>query len=130
MKHWITACNENGQVIFNVAEEFANLGAALAFAVANVPANCHESIIITDMDNNNLFPCATIDQHLVAHIGNWNKRKQCYVVRVTAGNQNLQWMSDNERAMVSVVYREDFKHTAQAKAWAASIGASVQPGWD
>ena len=51
-KYWITAANAASQVIFNKVIEAQTLAQADAFAKTVVPSAHHDTICITDEDNN------------------------------------------------------------------------------
>lgn len=58
----------------------------------------------------------------------WNKRLGCFPVRITQGAHNLQWMDSAAMDAVTVEIKTTFISKAQAKAEAASVGATWSPG--
>lgn len=59
-----------------------------------------------------------------AYLSPWNKTLQCFPLRVTEGCHNMQWMTQQQIDAVTLEYRTDFKHKAQAKEYARSIDAT------
>lgn len=59
-----------------------------------------------------------------AYLSPWNKALQCFPLRIVDGYHNLQWMTQHQIEAVTLEYRLDLKHKAQAKEYASSIGAT------
>jgi len=132
MIYWITAADKNGRVIYNVESEFKGLGEALDSAVNNISSEFHGTIVISDAAGNVVFPSANPEQlPLVAYVGNWNRKRQCFPVRITVGSHNMQWLNNDERAKVSVIYSHHFQHKGLMRAYLKNLGCTkIEPGWD
>lgn len=128
MKFWATCCDNNRAVFFNQELDAENVTEVTEFCKRIISAEFHGNLCITYCNDANPEPIS-YSGDLCVNIGNdWNKRLQCFPVRVTRGQHNLQWMTQEEMQAVTVEIRKDFKNKAKAKEFAEAIGASVQAG--
>jgi len=123
-KFWATCCDENCVVFFNEFITVDSVQQAFSYAQNCIPekymGNLHISVF-DEIEEKHPELCFNIDQH-------WNKRKQCFPVRVTKGKHNLQFMTAEGMNSVTVEIIYSFTNKGIAQKFAENIGASWSCG--
>jgi hypothetical protein len=123
LKFWATCADIDSNVFFNEIIEAGTIQQATETAKSKIPAEDHDGLCVTwDNEANYGGPvCVNIDTH-------WNKKLQCFPVRITMGSHNLQYMTSSQMDEVTIEIRTDFQNKGKAKAFAEAIGAMSSCG--
>jgi hypothetical protein len=102
MKFWATCCDNNSVVFFNQELDAENINEVAEFCKRVISAEFHGNLCITYCNPESAEPINYTGALCVNIDNNWNKRLQCFPVRVTEGQHNLQFMTNEQMQAVTV----------------------------